>query len=244
MEPPADPDRDDFWRSTHKTIAEGVRLILVIRDGERKLEELSKEFHGSGYTHNIHFILQEAKVGKLKESLDAIVATLAALSHTPVEIVPDMSAFRAWMAAHREQLDAFKTYCDEHRPASPLEEGEVHPDVDSLLSAVQMLEWRIDELERVVNPEAFELQRRAARLHEAHRRDSQLFSDFIAKFDFLELSAECQQFVVEERVVRVARETFDGMVQGRDKVAEREAFFWLQPVQEGDEIDSMDIDEI
>lgn len=140
-----------------RTIAEGVRLVLAIRDGERKLEELSKEFHGSGHTHNIHFILQEAKVEKLKESLDATVGTLAALQHTPVNIEPDMGAFRAWMTAHREQLDAFKKYCDEYRPASPLEEGEVHPDVESLISAVQMLERRIDELERVANPEMFEV---------------------------------------------------------------------------------------
>lgn len=125
-------------------ISEGVGLVLALREDEGTLLDLRKEFNQD--PHDMESILQNAKVEKTREALNAVVANLCALPHTPVKIEPDLHALRAWIDAHRAEFDAFKTFCDNYRPPSPMEDGEVHPRVDSLLTAVRDVEDRVDRL--------------------------------------------------------------------------------------------------
>ncbi|KAJ6596903.1 hypothetical protein DFH09DRAFT_1133058 [Mycena vulgaris] len=226
----ANMDGSSSRLSTERMIAEGVELVLAIRAGENALDELSKEFRVSAHTHDIQYILQEAEVNKLRKALGGITESLAALPHTPVTIEPDLGQFRAWINVHRARFDGFKTFCDEYRPKSPREEGEVHPYVEHLSSALKDMEHRLDQLAPVVNPDAFELESRAERMAEAQRRHSQLFRGFLDKFDFMKLGEAGQRLAVEQRVLKVARETLDGMVNMENGNAERDAFLWLQPV--------------
>jgi hypothetical protein len=128
-------------------ISDGVGLVLALRESEQTLEDMSRGLRDITFTHNIQYILQKAKVDETKKALDAVVASLSALPHTPVQIVAsDLGPLRAWMDAHREQFNAFKTFCDEYRPPSPMEDGEVHTKVDHLLSVVRDLGDRVDSL--------------------------------------------------------------------------------------------------
>ncbi|KAJ7709895.1 hypothetical protein B0H17DRAFT_1029668, partial [Mycena rosella] len=219
----------DARLSTQRMITDGVELVLAIRAAESTLEELNLPH--SAPTHNIQYILQAAKIDKLKKAFQEIVGNLAALPHTPVNVKLDLGPLRTWMDANRERFDAFKTFCDEYRPKSPMEEGEVHPDLEFLSSALERIEHRLEDLAPRVNPEAFELQRRAEMLAEGHARGSQIFCDFMAKFDFLELGELGQRLAVEQRVHKAARETLDGMVKmSEGGIEERDAFSWLEPV--------------
>lgn len=72
----------------------------------------------------------------------------------------DIKPFRDWIEEHRETFNAFKTYCDELlRPKTPLEEGEVHPEVERLSYVLKTIEHRIDRLTPVVSPQALEVGR-------------------------------------------------------------------------------------
>ncbi|KAJ7452402.1 hypothetical protein B0H11DRAFT_290051 [Mycena galericulata] len=147
----------DTRLSTQKTISDGVGLVLALREGERALKEFFKD--GVAPTHEIGYILQDHKLDGVKKSLDAVSTSLAALPHMPVQDF-DIEPFRKWIQEHREKFDAFGAYCDELvRPESPLEEGEVHPDMERLSYALKTIEHRIDRLAPIVNPQAFEIAR-------------------------------------------------------------------------------------
>ncbi|KAJ7273723.1 hypothetical protein B0H12DRAFT_508118 [Mycena haematopus] len=131
-------------------ISEAVGLLLAQREGEDILTSLRRN-DPLGYPSNMEYILKNAEVNKTKEAFNAAVMRLSALPHTPVNMdVVDLAPLRAWMDAHRAQFDAFKRFCDEYRPPSPMEEGELHPRVDALLLEVKDLETRVEALARVL----------------------------------------------------------------------------------------------
>ncbi|KAJ6547573.1 hypothetical protein B0H19DRAFT_1166398 [Mycena capillaripes] len=214
--------------------------------------------------HHMECILQTAKVEKTKEALNAVVASLSALPHTPVEIEPDLCALRAWMDAHRAEFDAFKTFCDNYRPPSPMEDGEVHPRVDLLLKALRDIEIRIDGLERKMQPPwvndvgpqssffkfaihactiHYQLQRRVKMLHEVDAWITELFSRSMNAVEFCEMSAEGQRTAIQQHVLKVARDTFDGMLNIKRGEESVEGLFWLRPLSGGAVQQSMEEDE-
>ncbi|KAJ7097919.1 hypothetical protein B0H15DRAFT_629334 [Mycena belliarum] len=186
-------------------------------------------------------------VDKMKRELDGIVGRLAALPHAPVRVEPDVAPFRTWMNMHRVQFEEFKTYCDEYRPKSPREDGEVHPAVENMAGCVQRLTQRVDELAPLVYPEAFELQRRAEVLAEAHRRTGQVFWEAMGKFSLEELGEQGLRLAIEQRALQVAHATLDGIVRMREGPGETEVLCWLEPVdsQNGEAVDeNMELDEL
>lgn len=83
-------------------------------------------------------------------------------------------------------------------------------------------------------------------------QDSQLFSEFMAKFDFAELTEAGQRVAVSQHILKVARGTFIGLTkQKEENIAADDSIFWLQPLKrldrdgalEDEEDDAMDIDE-
>jgi hypothetical protein len=62
------------------------------------------------------------------------------------------------------------------------------------------------------------------------RECTRIFWTFMKHFHFTELSAEGQRLVIEQRVLAITREIVDGIVKLGRGNTERDAFFWLWPV--------------
>ncbi|KAJ7449820.1 hypothetical protein FB451DRAFT_1286662 [Mycena latifolia] len=219
-------------------ITEGVRLVLAIRAEERTLEELNHEFHDYAPSHNIQYMIQAGEVDKLKKELEGIASSLAALPHAPVNVELDIGPFRAWIEAHREELTAFKTYCDENRPKSPLEEGEVNPEVECLSFAMKGLSERVASLEPLVNAEALEV--RGSMMSAVLRQETQLFWEFLGRFDLAEMGEQGLRMAVQEMVLHIARDEFDKMVEAKTGAGDKsDAPRWWER-ENGMEIDEDD----
>jgi hypothetical protein len=58
------------------------------------------------------------------------------------------------------------------------------------------------------------------------------------KVDFCQLSAEGQRVAIQQHVLKVARDTLDGMLKRTENV---EGIFWLEPLRRGRE-ESMEVE--
>ncbi|KAJ7632630.1 hypothetical protein FB45DRAFT_912983 [Roridomyces roridus] len=167
-------------------ITDGVELVLALREREKILQEVSCQTSSS---HDTNFILTRARRDDTKKDLNEVVERLADLPHFPKEF--PIEVFRDWMDKHHETFTEAARYCDEVvRLSSPLEEGQVHPEVERLWVVVKELEDRVSEREREVklreerilerDPEV-ELRKCVARIEAAHERESRVFADFMGR---------------------------------------------------------------
>ncbi|KAF8212227.1 hypothetical protein K438DRAFT_1957988 [Mycena galopus ATCC 62051] len=215
-------------------ISDAVGLVLAQREGENTLTAL-RRIDPLGYPSNVEYILKNAEVNKTRDALSAAVARLSALPHAPIEIDFDLAPLGAWMDAHRAQFDAFKKFCDEYRPPSPKEEGELHPCVDALLSELRDLEARAEHLTRSLerrkeSKEAVEFRRRARILDAMDLEFKAEFSRVMNKVDFSELSEEGQRVAIQQRVLKVARDTLNWMLKVKESGGV-EDIFWFEPLR-------------
>ncbi|KAJ7172465.1 hypothetical protein C8R46DRAFT_1259192 [Mycena filopes] len=221
--------------SNQRLISDGVDLVFALREAEDTLAQLGREDPSH---HSIPYLLQQGQVDQRKQELADIVARLNALPHTPVNIEPDLEPLRVWMNANREKFDAFKKFCDEYRAPSPMEEGQVHPELAKLWSVVGDLERRVVQLEHkrdrfleylepIVNPRGYEFQQQVRRLKELDRQHTEMFSMFMSKVAFTDLSEAEQRLAIGQHALQVGRATFEEMLKiepSRDVV---EGVFWL-----------------
>ncbi|KAJ6496687.1 hypothetical protein C8R47DRAFT_352988 [Mycena vitilis] len=223
----------DARLSIQRMIEEGVGLVLALRENERDLADLAAVYH----THDINYILQKAKVERTREALDQVVIGLSALPHTPVKMELDLRALREWMDAHRQGFDQFQSFCENYRPPSPMEDGQVHPRVDLVLSELRDAERHMGNLglalERHIErsePEwASRLRRRVKSLNQEDDGNTNIFSSCMSLVEFSELSAEGQRMAIQQHVLRVARDTLDGMLKIKPGQGRVDGLFWVQP---------------
>ncbi|KAJ7155953.1 hypothetical protein C8R43DRAFT_1234809 [Mycena crocata] len=241
----SDPQHTNAGEDPHLTtlsaIIPAVKLILAIRAGERTLQELRMELQGA-HTHDIAYISQESKVARLRNRLDDVVCglsvdTVAGRLSVPVDVrlygeqlEEYAGKMGAWIAAHRGELDAMKKGFDEWRPPSPLEEGQVHPDVERASVALQRISARVRSLEPrpVDHPEEQAQQDWFKEQQQAQRRETQRFSALMDKFGFAELSEGARRSAIRQHVLRVVQEEI-AKLTGKPVEVEDE-LFWSRPL--------------
>jgi hypothetical protein len=129
---------DSFYR-----LNDAVQLYLAIEDEQRRLAQLNEQLVEEGLDapqHDMDYIIQSSKVEEMKEACRGLLTALPPARPK----TPDLRAMGDWIEECRADFEACKAFCDAW---SPLEEGEIDPQVERLLSRCNKLQCQVERLQ-------------------------------------------------------------------------------------------------